>query len=63
MRLALQHEGAVIEGIANIGSPIEKHTREITDVTPGKGIEWPNREEGKTVNILDIDRVSETFKR
>ena len=63
MKLALQHEGAVIKGIANIGSPIEKHTSKITDLTSGRGIEWHNREEVKIVNILDIDRVSETFKR
>lgn len=63
IKLALQHEGAVIKGIANIGSPVEKHTWKITDITSGKGIEWHYREEGQTVKILDINRVSETFKR
>lgn len=63
IKLALQHEGAVIQGIANIGSPVEKQTWKRTGITSGKGIEWHKREEGKTVKILDINRVSETFKR
>lgn len=63
IKLALQPEGAVIKGIANIGSPVGKLTSKITDITSGKGIEWHYREEGKTVKILDINRVSETFKR
>lgn len=62
IKLALQHEGAVIKGKANIGSPVEKHTRKIADITSGKGIEWHNREEGKTVKILDINRSLKHLK-